>query len=204
MAAGAENGEAAKHMERLPAPDREKRALLIATSAMCGAGLAAAAIPFVASLQPSARALAEGAPVEFDFSGMILGEMRTVAWRGQPVWIMRRTPEMVTALHRPNADLLDPASRRSKQPADCINATRSARPDLFVCVGICTHLGCSPTLRLDDPALDAKLNAPGGYYCPCHGSMFDLAGRVVKNVPAPLNLVIPDYRFTGPTSLVIG
>jgi ubiquinol-cytochrome c reductase iron-sulfur subunit len=188
----------------VPEPDPEKRRMLIAAGAMCGVGLVVAAIPFAASLEPSARALAEGAPVEFDFSALSPGEMQTVAWRGKPVWIMRRTPAMVAALHQRNSDLVDPASRRSEQPADCVNDTRSARPDLFVCVGICTHLGCSPTLRLDDAALDARLHAPGGYYCPCHGSVFDLAGRVIKNVPAPSNLLVPDYRFTGPSSLVIG
>jgi ubiquinol-cytochrome c reductase iron-sulfur subunit len=185
-------------------PNPEKRAMLIAVSAMGGAGLVAAAIPFVASLEPSAAVLAAGAPVEFDYSRLNPGEMTTVAWRGQPVWVMRRTPEMVAALQQPNSVLADPMSRRSQQPADCRNLTRSARPDMFVCIGICTHLGCSPTLRLDDAPLNAELHAPGGYLCPCHGSVFDLAGRVIKNVPAPINLVIPEYRFTGPQSLVIG
>ncbi|MDB5858057.1 MAG: ubiquinol-cytochrome reductase [Ramlibacter sp.] len=187
-----------------PAPDLEKRALLIAAAVVGGAGIVTAAVPFVASLEPSAGVLAAAAPVEVDVSLLNPGEMRTVAWRGQPVWIMRRTPAEVAALLQTNPGLADPLSRRSQQPAGCANATRSVRPDLFVCIGICTHLGCSPTLRLGDAALDAQLRAPDGYVCPCHGSVFDLAGRVVRNVPAPVNLVIPDHRFTGPDSLVIG
>jgi ubiquinol-cytochrome c reductase iron-sulfur subunit len=187
-----------------PAPDREKRVLLIAATAMGGLGLVAAAAPFVDSLEPSATALAEAAPIDVDISQLAPGDMRTVAWRGQPVWVMRRTPSEVAALRQANPDLADPLSRRSQQPAACVNATRSIRPDLFVCVGICTHLGCTPTLRRDDPALEEALRAPDGYVCPCHGSVFDLAGRVIRNVPAPVNLVIPDYRFTGPDSLVIG
>ena len=187
-----------------PPPDRDKRALLIATAVVGGAGLVTAAVPFVASLQPSAAALAAAAPVDVDFSQLNPGEMRTVAWRGQPVWIMRRTPAEVAVLRQTNPDLADPLSARSQQPAGCVNATRSLRPDLFVCVGICTHLGCSPALRLGDAALTAQLRAPDGYVCACHGSVFDLAGRVVRNVPAPTNLVIPDHRLTGPDSLVIG
>ena len=186
------------------APEPEKRALLIAAGAIGAAGLVAAAYPFVASLEPSARALAEGGSVEFDLGPLRPGEMTTVAWRGQPVWIMKRTPAMVSALRLPNPDLLDPSSKRSQQPADCVNATRSVQPGVFVCVAVCTHLGCSPTLRLDDASLAARLHVHDGYYCPCHGSMFDLAGRVARNVPAPLNLVIPDHRFKSPTSLVIG
>jgi ubiquinol-cytochrome c reductase iron-sulfur subunit len=187
-----------------PAPDREKRALLIAATTLGGLGLVAAAVPFVESLEPSAAALAGAAPVDVDISQLNPGEMRTVAWRGQPVWVMRRTPAEVAALRQSNPELADPLSRRSQQPAACANATRSLRPDLFVCIGICTHLGCSPTLRLDDPSLEEALRAPDGYVCPCHGSVFDLAGRVIRNVPAPVNLVIPDYRFTGADSLVIG
>jgi ubiquinol-cytochrome c reductase iron-sulfur subunit len=127
-----------------------------------------------------------------------------VAWRGKPVWLMHRTAEMVQALQRSDPALVDPLSRRSMQPASCVNATRSERPEFFVAVGVCTRLGCSPVLRLDDPALNAELHAPGGFYCPCHGSRFDLAGRVVKNVPAPTNLEIPDYRFTGTSTVQIG
>jgi ubiquinol-cytochrome c reductase iron-sulfur subunit len=142
--------------------------------------------------------------VQVDIAGLAPGELRTVAWRGKPVWLLRRSEDMVRALQRPDANLVDPLSKRSTQPADCTNATRSIKPELFVALGVCTHLGCSPKLRFDDPALNAELNAPGGFYCPCHGSRFDLAGRVVKNVPAPTNLEVPDYHFTSPTSLQIG
>ncbi|MEO7952892.1 MAG: ubiquinol-cytochrome c reductase iron-sulfur subunit [Polaromonas sp.] len=185
--------------------DTERRKLLvIATSVVGGAGLLTAAYPFVASLEPSALARAQGGPVQADISTLAVGELRTVAWRGKPVWLMRRSEEMIHALQQPNSDLADPFSRRSEQPLSCVNATRSERPDILVAVGVCTHLGCTPILRLDDKALNAELHAPGGFYCPCHGSRFDLACRVVKNVPAPTNLVIPDYRFTGASTVEIG
>lgn len=186
-------------------PDESRRELLLATTGLMGAaGLLATAYPFVATLAPSEAARAGAAPVEVDIGGLAPGELRTVEWRGKPVWLMRRTDAMVRALQAVDGHLADPLSRRSNQPASCVNATRSERPDLFVAVGVCTHLGCSPRLVLDDPALRAELNAPGGFFCPCHGSRFDLAGRVVKNVPAPTNLDIPDYRFMSATALRIG
>ena len=186
-------------------PDARRRELLLtATGIMGGVGLLAAAVPFVASLQPSELARAQGGPVSVDVSTLAPGELRTVAWRGKPVWLMRRSEEMVRALQRPNPDLADPLSKRSQQPAACVNALRSERPDFFVAVGVCTYLGCSPTLRLDDSALNAELHASGEFLCPCHGSRFDLAGRVVKNVPAPTNLDIPDYRFTSTSMIRIG
>lgn len=181
-----------------------REVLLTATGVMATAGMVAASIPFVESLQPSELARARGGPVDVDVVDLSPGQLRTVAWRGKPVWLMRRTDEMVRALLAPNSQLADPASTRSTQPASCRNATRSEQPDLLVAVGICTHLGCSPVLRLSDAALNAELNAPGGFLCPCHGSRFDLAGRVVKNVPAPTNLDIPDYRYTSATTLRIG
>ena len=186
-------------------PDISRRhALLVATSVMGGIGLLATAVPFVASFQPSEQAKALGGPISIDFSGLLPGEMQTLAWRGRPVWVMRRSEAMVQALQQNDAALADPLSRRSEQPPACVNPTRSLRPDLFVAVGVCTHLGCTPILRLDDSRLNAELHAPGGFLCPCHGSRFDLAGRVVKNVPAPTNLDIPDYRFTGTSTLQIG
>ena len=186
-------------------PDARRRELLLAaTGAMWGAGLLAAAYPFVDSLEPSALARARGGPLAVDISTLRPGELRTVAWRGKPVWLMRRTDEMVRALLQPDPALADPKSRRSEQPRSCANPTRSERPDLFVAIGVCTHLGCSPRLHVDDQALNAELHAPGGFLCPCHGSVFDLAGRVVKNVPAPTNLDIPNYRLTGPSTLTIG
>lgn len=186
-------------------PDARRRELLrAATGVMGGAGLLAAAYPFVASLEPSARARALGGPVTVDVATLAQGQMHTVAWRGRPVWLLRRSEQMVRALQQPNPDLADPLSKRSEQPLSCTNATRSERPELFVALGVCTHLGCTPTLRFDDAALNAELHAPGGYLCPCHGSRFDLAGRVVKNVPAPTNLDIPDYRFTAASVVQIG
>lgn len=184
-------------------PDR-RRLLLAATGATGGGGMVAAGYPFVASLAPSERAKALGGQLDVEVGDLAPGQLRTVAWRGRPVWVMRRTQAMVQALERGGAELADPRSHRSQQPEACANATRSLRPELFVAVGVCTHLGCSPTLRLDDAALAARLQAPGGFLCPCHGSVFDLAGRVVKNVPAPLNLEVPDHHYTEPTALRIG
>lgn len=186
-------------------PDEARRELLLAATGVMGAaGLIAAAVPFVASLEPSAATRAAGGPVDVDVGKLAPGQLRTVEWRGKPVWLMRRSDAMVRALQARDDNLADPLSTRSIQPASCLNATRSERPDLFVAVGICTHLGCIPRLTLDNPALNAELHAPGGFFCPCHGSRFDLAGRVVKNVPAPTNLDIPDYRFTSATALRIG
>jgi ubiquinol-cytochrome c reductase iron-sulfur subunit len=182
----------------------DRRTLLAAAGIVGGTGLLLAAYPFFATLEPSAATQAESGPVETDIGGLLPGELTTVAWRGQPVWVMRRTADMVAALQRPDAQLADPQSRKSEQPRACANATRSTRPDVFVAIGICTHLGCTPTLRLDDPALNAEFNAPGAFVCPCHGSRFDLAGRVVRNVPAPSNLPIPPYSFAGTDLLRIG
>ena len=184
--------------------DRRRRMLLNATRIVGGVGLVAAAYPFVASLEPSARDRARGGPVTGNLAGLSVGELRTVEWRGKPIWLLRRGDAMVRALQASNPDLADPLSKRSQQPVSCTNATRSERPEYFVAIGICTHLGCTPTLRLDDEALNAELHAPGGFLCPCHGSRFDLAGRVVKNVPAPTNLEVPNYRFTSSTTVRIG
>ena len=170
------------------APDGTRRMLVAATSVMGGAGILAAAYPFVASLEPSERARAMGGPVEATFSDLRRGELKTVAWRGKPVWIMQRSSEMMGSLERPNPILADPRSERSIQPSYCRNPLRSRRPDLFVAIGVCTHLGCSPKLTLHDETFDAQIHGPGGFICPCHGSRFDLAGRVVKDVPAPTNL----------------
>lgn len=183
---------------------RRRELLLVATGVMGGVGVVATSVPFIASLAPSEAALAAGGPVEVDIGTLAPGEIRTVEWRGKPVWLMWRTDEMVRALQASGGDLADPLSKRSNQPASCRNASRSERPDLFVAVGVCTHLGCSPRLELNNAALNAELHAPGGFFCPCHGSRFDLAGRVVRNVPAPTNLDIPDYRFTSATGLRIG
>ncbi|MGE5468311.1 MAG: ubiquinol-cytochrome c reductase iron-sulfur subunit [Ignavibacteria bacterium] len=191
-----------------PVPNLAERArrrfLLRVTAAVGGVYTAAAAWPFLASLAPSARARAEGAPVEADLAGIAPGELQVVAWRGKPVWVLRRTPEMLAALAGHDAELADPNSdQTSQQPAYCRNATRAIQPEWFVCIGICTHLGCSPTL-VPREASGSLGPWPGGFLCPCHGSKFDLAGRVFRNVPAPTNLEIPPYRYLTPTRLRIG
>ena len=188
-----------------PSPDAERRTWLVATSAVGGVAAVATAVPFVSSLAPSERARAMGAAVEVDIGDIPPGGMKTVEWRGKPVWVVRRTPDMVATLQRPSPDLADPDSRRDQQPAYAANATRSIRPELFVAVGICTHLGCSPTAV---PAGSANPSLPadwqGGFFCPCHGSTFDGAGRVFRNKPAPTNLEIPPHQFLGETRLLIG
>ena len=183
-------------------PDR--RLWLTATSVAGGAGLVATAIPFVASMAPSERARALGAPVEVELQGLRPGELRTVEWRGQPVFVLRRSAEMLDSLARHDGLLADPGSRRSDQPAYTVNAYRSIKPAIAVIVGICTHLGCIPTFRPTPGAADIGASWPGGFYCPCHGSKFDLAGRVFKNVPAPTNLVVPPHHFISDTTLQMG
>ena len=184
-------------------PDR--RTWMLATGAVGAAGALATAVPFVASVAPSERAKAMGAAVEVDIGDLLPGQTKTVEWRGKPVWITRRSPEMVAALAGQESKLVDPQSQREQQPEYAQNATRSRTPDVFVAVGICTHLGCSPTAvaaGTSNPSLDADW--AGGFFCPCHGSTFDGAGRVFKNKPAPTNLEIPPHYFAGVNRVVIG
>ena len=188
-----------------PSPDPERRFWVAATGAMAGVAVVATAVPFVATLSPSERAKAAGGPVELDLSDLLPGTSKTVEWRGKPVWVVRRTPEMLAALQGHDAELADPGSVRDQQPAYAKNPDRSIKPDLFVVIGICTHLGCSPTAvaaGTANPSLPG--NWAGGYFCPCHGSTFDGAGRVFKNKPAPSNLEVPPYRFASDTLIVIG
>lgn len=187
---------------------RSRRRFLIgSTSALGGVGVAAMATPFVLSMFPSARAKAAGAPVEADISEIEPGMMITQEWRGQPVWIVNRTAAMVAQLAK-NAELLsDPHSDKSEQPEGCKNIARSQKSheNLLVVIGICTHLGCSPTEKMkagDGGGMGSDW--PGGFLCPCHGSKYDLSGRVFKSMPAPLNLRIPPYVFLSDTSLLIG
>lgn len=187
-----------------PPLDEERRLWLMASSAVGGAGLVATAVPFVASMAPSERARALGAPVEVEIQGLRPGELRTVEWRGQPVFVLRRSTEMLESLRRHDDLLADPGSRRSDQPAYAVNAERSIKPEVSVMVAVCTHLGCIPTFRPTPGAADIGESWPGGFYCPCHGSKFDFAGRVFKNVPAPTNLVVPPYHFASETTLLIG
>ena len=185
--------------------DDERRNMLRLTAVAAGAAAVATAVPFVSSLAPSERAKALGASVEVDISGLGPGEMKTIEWRGKPVWIMRRTPEMLAALPAHDAELADPASKKAQQPDYARNPQRAIRPDVFVAVGICTHLGCSPTslpAGTANPSVGADW--PGGFFCPCHGSTFDLAGRVFKNKPAPTNLEVPPHRYLADSKLLIG
>jgi ubiquinol-cytochrome c reductase iron-sulfur subunit len=184
--------------------DLEKRNFLLATSAVGALGAAAVAVPFVKSMTPSERAKAAGAPVEVDISKIEPGAMLTAEWRGQPVWIINRTDEMTAELAKHNDQLSDPACEvTSQQPNYCKNANRSIKPNVAVIVGICTHLGCSPSAKLQEGG-DMGENWTGGFFCPCHGSKFDLAGRVFKGSPAPINLVVPPHKYLADNTLLIG
>ena len=183
--------------------DMGRRRFLTATTSVVGAvGVAFAAVPFVGSWQPSARAQAAGAPVEVDISKLEEGQQMTVEWRQKPVWIVRRSEEMVDQLPQLKSRLRDPDSNVDAQPEYAKNIYRSRKPEYFVAVGLCTHLGCVPTYRPDPGTL--SVDWPGGFYCPCHGSAFDMAGRVFKGVPAPDNLVIPPYQFLSDSVLLVG
>jgi ubiquinol-cytochrome c reductase iron-sulfur subunit len=184
--------------------DPERRTWLLATSAMGVAATAAVAVPFVSSFAPSERAKAQGAAVTMDPTTVAVGEVKTVEWRGQPVWVMRRTPEMLASLDG-ITDLADPASKVKQQPDYATNTHRSIKPEVFVTVGICTHLGCSPVTLPEgtaNPSVPADWK--GGFFCPCHGSTFDFAGRVFNNKPAPTNLVVPPHKYLADGSLLIG
>jgi ubiquinol-cytochrome c reductase iron-sulfur subunit len=186
--------------------DRGKRRFLVAaTSVMGGVAGAAVALPFVMSMTPSARARAAGAPVEVDISKVEPGMMITIEWRGKPVWIVHRTPEMLASLPKIDSEMVDPNSAVKQQPDYARNEVRSIKPEYLVLVGICTHLGCSPSQKLA-AGLDSGMggNWPGGFFCPCHGSKFDLAGRVFKGVPAPINLEVPPYAYLSDTRLIVG
>jgi ubiquinol-cytochrome c reductase iron-sulfur subunit len=185
--------------------DPDKRLWLIASGALGGAAALATAAPFVATFAPSERARAAGGPVEVDLSDLPSGGSKTVEWRGKPVWIVRRTAQMLAALDGHDAQLVDPQSTKDQQPAYARNAARAVRAEIFVAVGICTHLGCSPSKApagAANPSLPADW--PGGFFCPCHGSTFDGAGRVFKNKPAPTNLEVPPYRYASDTRILIG
>jgi ubiquinol-cytochrome c reductase iron-sulfur subunit len=187
--------------------DNSRRTWLITSCAMGGVGAAAVAVPFVSTFQPSERAKAAGAAIEVDISAMQPGEKIVKEWRGKPVWIMKRTPEQLKSLEEDEAQLADPNSDRKAYPTPeyAKNRHRSIKPEVFVGVGICSHLGCSP---VDKFAVGAQPSLPddwkGGFLCPCHGSTFDLAGRVFKNKPAPDNLEVPPHYYVSDTVLLIG
>ena len=191
-----------------PVPlDKSKRTWLIASTCAGAAGAAALATPFVSSFAPSEKAKAAGAAVEVDIAGVKPGEKITVEWRGKPVWIMRRTPEQLETLKKTNSEVADPNSDRTAFPTPeyAKNQTRSLKPEVLVVVGICTHLGCSPSDKFT-PGAQPSLpdNWPGGFFCACHGSTFDLAGRVFKNKPAPDNLEVPPHMYLSDNKLLIG
>jgi len=181
-----------------------RRALVAATTAVGGIGLAVGTVPFIASMLPSERAKAAGAPVEVDISNVEPGTLLTVEWQGRPVWILHRTETMLRALREGDRRLSDPGSEVPQQPAYCKNATRSINPEYLVSVALCTHLGCVPAFRPEMAPADLGPEWRGGFYCPCHGSKFDLAGRVYKGVPAPTNLEIPRHGYLSSSRLIIG
>ena len=188
--------------------DKDKRNWIVTTAVIGGAGAAAVAVPFVSTFSPSERAKAAGAAVEVDISAIKPGEKITVEWRGKPVWIVKRTPEQLTELPKLDGLLADPQSKRKQDeltPVYARNEGRSIKPEVFVAVGICTHLGCSPSDKLQPGAVGGmQSDWAGGFLCPCHGSTFDMAGRVYKNKPAPDNLEVPPHMYLSDTRLLIG
>lgn len=178
--------------------------LTVATAVTGAVGVAGAAVPFVASFKPSARARALGAPVEIDVSKIEPGAFTRVEWRGRPIYVVHRTQRMLERLEETLGRLADPTSEDSEQPSYAQNEHRSIRPSILVVEGVCTHLGCAPLPRFEVAPADLGPDWRGGFYCPCHGSMFDLAGRVYDGVPAPTNLTVPPYRFVNDRTILIG
>jgi len=183
---------------------KRRRVLTAATSVVGAIGAVFVAVPFVSSMQPSAKAKAAGAPVEADLSKLEPGQLMRIKWRGKPVWVVYRTERNLADLPTLDDQLRDPASDESQQPSYCKNEVRSIKPKYLVAVGICTHLGCSPTYRPDVAPADLGGDWKGGFFCPCHGSRFDLAARVYTGVPAPLNLEIPPHQYLSDTWLLVG
>lgn len=183
-----------------------RRFLTLSTTVVGAVGAAFAAVPFVMSLRPSERAKALGAPVQIDISKLEPGQMVIAVWRRQPVWVVRRTPEMLASLDQVKGQLSDPDSKVQQQPEyiQKTGAARALKPEYMVLKGICTHLGCSPKFRPESPAPEIAADWKGGFFCPCHGSKFDLSGRVYAGVPAPTNLQVPPHRYASDTTLVIG
>lgn len=191
-------------MENSGVDKKRRRFLVAATSVVGAAGAGAAVIPYLASWNPSERAKSAGAPVELNLSKVEEGQLVRVIWRKKPIWVVNRTQEMLDNLPKNNPLLVDPESLVDQQPPYAQNPTRSVQDKYLVLIGICTHLGCSPTYRPEMAPADLGADWRGGWYCPCHGSKFDLAGRVFKNVPAPTNLVVPVYSFKDENTLLIG
>ncbi len=190
-------------MSNAPVNKGRRRFLTITTSVVGGVGAAAVAVPFIKSWNPSAKAKAAGAPVEVDISKLEIGQMVRVEWRGKPVWVVRRSPVILEGLGVISEQLRDPESGEPQQPTYATNSHRSVKPEIFIAVGICTHLGCSPTY-LPDTFSEQVNGVASGFFCPCHGSKFDMAGRVFEGVPAPLNLVVPPHQFVDDNTIIVG
>lgn len=190
--------------ESQPQDNTRRRFLTVATSVVGGVGVVGAAIPFIGSWNPSAKARAAGADVEVDISKVQPGQLIRVIWRSKPVWVVRRTPELLASLEQHEDQLKDPNSEEEQQPTFAQNRNRSLKDELLVLVGICTHLGCSPQHLKDGAFAQYAEGVSEGFFCPCHGSKFDMSGRVFQSVPAPLNLVVPPYQYLDDNTLLIG
>ncbi len=187
------------------AVDTKRRRMLTTAMTVVGAvGAGFVSVPFLSAMEPSAKTKAAGAPIEVDISKLEVGQLIRVEWRGKPVWVLKRSQESLETLSSLEDRLQDPNSDESAQPASAKNQTRAIKPEIFLAVGICTHLGCSPTYRPEVAPADLGKDWKGGFYCPCHGSSFDLAGRVYKGVPAPTNLEIPPYKYLSDTRILVG
>ncbi|CZF78318.1 MULTISPECIES: ubiquinol-cytochrome c reductase iron-sulfur subunit [Grimontia] len=190
-------------MSNAPVNSGRRRFLTLSTAVVGGVGAAAVAVPFIKSWNPSAKAKAAGAPVEVDISKIEEGQLVRVIWQGKPVWIVRRGEQTLETLNEIGDQLRDPESLEPQQPEYIVNTYRSVKPEIFVAVGLCTHLGCSPTY-LPDSFGEQVEGVSSGFFCPCHGSKFDMAGRVFKSVPAPLNLVVPPYTYLNDNRILVG
>jgi len=190
-------------MSNAPVDTGRRRFLTAATAVVGGAGAVAVAVPFIKSWNPSAKAKAAGAPVEVNINKVEPGQLIRVEWRGKPVWVVRRTETVLNNLKTLDSQLRDPASEEMQQPEYATNPARSIKPEFFIAVGICTHLGCSPTY-LPDSFGEQVEGVTSGFFCPCHGSKFDMAGRVFQGVPAPLNLVVPPHKYIDDANVIIG
>lgn len=191
-------------MDKQEINQSRRRFLTLATAGAGGLAAVGVATPFVASFFPSEKAKAAGAAIEIDISKIEKGQMLTAEWRGKPIWVVSRTEQQLKDLPTLNGLMADPDSTAEQQPAYCQNETRAIKPEFWVAVGICTHLGCSPTYRPDIAPADLGADWKGGFFCPCHGSKFDIAGRVYAGVPAPTNMVIPPHKYLSDTTLLVG
>ena len=181
-----------------------RRFLTLATAGAGGVAAIGVAVPFLASWFPSEKAKAAGAPIEVDISKIEAGQLMTVEWQGKPIWVLNRTEAQQKSIPAQDGEMADPSSDVDHQPEYCKNELRSIKDNIFVVIGICTHLGCSPTFRPDVAPADLGASWQGGFFCPCHGSKFDLAGRVFKGVPAPTNLIVPPYKYLTDATILVG